>query len=252
MSTNIPQDWREYLDALMAGGGPLGLLLAAILAKMDNPANPMTDDMLDRAARQLGIISGDVNVTDRAARLLGIMYGNVGQVQQRAVSGDLLVQLQNAGVEIDPRDVSDRAARLLGIVYGALAQLQQKAGTFELLTEDTGVHTNPEQWLQDNHWNPAQITLNAAAAVNLGAAVAVGKVRRVKEITARNVSQANTVITLSVGGVAQISFDVPAQTTRTWSSEDGRSFAATTQPQIASSAAAGGGETYISASGVEK
>jgi len=34
--------------------------LAAILAKMDNPADPTTVDVLDRAARLLGIIYGDV------------------------------------------------------------------------------------------------------------------------------------------------------------------------------------------------
>ena len=117
---------------------------------------------------------------------------------------------------------------------------------------DTGVHTNPEQWLHDNHWDSdAEVVLNAAAAVNLGAAVAAGVVRRVKEITVRNTSQTDTVVTLSVGGVNRVSFDVPANTTRTWSSQDGRLFAAASQPQIESSAAAVGSETYVTAAGVE-
>jgi len=121
-----------------------------------------------------------------------------------------------------------------------------------LLTEDTGVHTNPEQWLNDNHWDSgAEVVLNAVAAVNLGAAVAAGVVRRIREITVRNTSQANTVVTLSVGAVNRLSFDVPANTTRVWYSDNGRLFVAASQPLIASSAAAAGQETYITASGVE-
>lgn len=118
--------------------------------------------------------------------------------------------------------------------------------------EDTGLNTNPARYLQIWHWDSGtELVLNAAAAVNLGAAVGAGLMRRIREITVRNAAQANTVITLSVGGVNRLSFDVPAQTTRTWSSEDGRAFVAASQPQIASSAAAGGSETYITASGIE-
>lgn len=132
-------------------------------------------------------------------------------------------------------------------------ELQQGvAPTYPLITEDTGVHTNPEQWLHDHHWDtPAEIVLAAAAAVNMGAAVAAGRVRRIREITVRNTAQANTVITLSVAGVNLLSFDVPQGTTRTWSSDNGRDFAAGSIPQIASSGAGVGTETFVSASGVE-
>lgn len=115
--------------------------LAAVLAKMDNPADPMTADVLDRAVR-----------------LVGVVYGSQAQqLLQRAVSFDLEVQLRTAGVEYDARqvraltaadivdvsdraarllgtvspvaastwDVSDRAARLLGVVYGSAASLLQ-------------------------------------------------------------------------------------------------------------------------------
>jgi len=44
-----------------------GISLTAILAKMDNPADPMLAD-----------------VTDRVGRLLGIVYGDVGQLRQNA------------------------------------------------------------------------------------------------------------------------------------------------------------------------
>lgn len=109
-----------------------------------------------------------------------------------------------------------------------------------------------ERYLHTYHWDSGtELVLNAAAAVNLGAAVGAGLTRRIREITVRHTGQTNTVITLSVGGVNRLSFDVPAQTTRTWSSQDGRAFVAAAQPQIASSAAAGGSETYITAAGVE-
>ena len=131
--------------------------------------------------------------------------------------------------------------------------LQQGAApVYPLITEDTGVHTNPEQWLHNFHWDSGvETVLNAAAAVNFGAVVAAGLARRVREITVRNLSQAATVITLSVGGVNRLSFDVPGNTTRTWSSEDGRAFTAGQQVQIASSAAGVGSETFVTASGVE-
>jgi hypothetical protein len=88
------------------------------------------------------------DVSDRAARLLGIIYGSQAQqLQQRAATFELLVQLTSAGVQIDPRDVSDRAARLLGIVYGSLTQLQQRAATFDLYVQlrNAGVEIDPRQ-----------------------------------------------------------------------------------------------------------
>lgn len=46
------------------------------------------------------------DVIDRADRLLGIVYGSEGQqIQQRATTYDLLVQLRHAGSEIDPRNI---------------------------------------------------------------------------------------------------------------------------------------------------
>ena len=114
------------------------------------------------------------------------------------------------------------------------------------------IDPNSEEWIHNNHHDTGvETVLNAAAAVNFGAVVAAGLVRRVREITVRNLSQAATVITLSVGGVNRLSFDVPGNTTRTWSSEDGRAFTAGQQPLIASSAAGAGTETFVTASGVE-
>lgn len=57
-----------------------------------------------RGAKATAVILGPVDVSDRAARLLGIVYGNLTQLQQRPVTNELLVQLANAGIQIDPRD----------------------------------------------------------------------------------------------------------------------------------------------------
>jgi len=64
------------------------------------------------------------DVVDRAARQMGLVYGSQNQIlQQKATTYELLV------------DAVDRAARLVGIVYGSQSQqLQQRALTYELLT----------------------------------------------------------------------------------------------------------------------
>jgi len=125
-----------------------------------------------------------------------------------------------------------------------------------LPTQDTGLHTNPEQWLQDNHWEPAAEVTVAAIGVggqqDLGAAVAGGEVRRIRELTMRNDGSNNTVVTLLVsGGATKLTTDVPAKTTRVWSSPDGRSFAAGQVSAVQTSDVTGG-STYVSASGVEE
>ena len=117
--------------------------------------------------------------------------------------------------------------------------------------DDSGANTNPERWLQDNHWNCDEVELVAAAtALALGAAVAVGATRRIREITIRNVGSNNTVVTITDGTDIKLSIDVPAQTTRVWSSQDGRLFAAGETPDAQTSDITGG-STYVSAGGVE-
>jgi hypothetical protein len=77
--------------------------------------------------------------------------------------------------------------------------------------------------------------------------------RRIREITIRHTGTNNTVVTLKVagvGGAVKLTIDVPAQTTRVWSSQDGRKFVAGEQPAVQSSDVTGG-NTYISAAGVE-
>lgn len=72
-----------------------------------NVVNTPTVDVIDRVGRLLGIINSitnPVDISDRAARLVGIVYGNLTQLQQRAITNELLVQLATAGVQYDARD----------------------------------------------------------------------------------------------------------------------------------------------------
>jgi len=127
-------------------------------------------------------------------------------------------------------------------------------GAAAIPVEDTGTNTNPERWLHENHWEAEEVTISAAGAggqQNLGSAVPTGKTRRIRELTIRHTGTNNTVVTLLIsGGATKLTIDVPAQTTRVWSSQDGREFDAGEQPAVQSSDVTGG-NTYVSASGVE-
>ena len=106
-----------------------------------------------------------------------------------------------------------------------------------------------------NGWTSGAEADLATAATDavLGVAVAAGKTRRIREITVRHAGTNNTVVTLKVsgvGGAIRLTFDVPAQTSRTWSSEDGRAFTAGEVPAVQTSDITGG-HTFVTASGVE-
>ena len=118
-----------------------------------------------------------------------------------------------------------------------------------------GQESNGELWLHENHWDSGdevECTI-VATDVNVGAVVAAGKTRRIREITVRHMGTANTIITLRLAGaaVARVSFMVPAQSSRVWSSQDGREFVAAEQAVVQSSNVTGG-STFISAAGVEE
>lgn len=117
-----------------------------------------------------------------------------------------------------------------------------------------GTHTNPELWLHTNHWEADEVTIAAAGVggqQNLGVAVPAGVTRRIREIKIRHAGTNNTTVTLLIAaGATKVTIDVPAQTTRVWSSQDGRLFTAGQQPVVQTSDVTGG-STYVSASGVE-
>jgi len=127
LGLNLAQIIRDVL-----GGGvdvDLPAEFAAIIAAIGTAAAAV--DIIDRWNRQLGKIDVERvlgaalahanpliarltdgvafvdprDVSDRQARLLGIIYGSQGQIQQRAATLDLLIQLRHAGVEIDPRAI---------------------------------------------------------------------------------------------------------------------------------------------------
>jgi len=108
------------------------------MPSMDVSTRPGYVDVIDRAARLLGVPYGSqaqplqqkattyellTDVIDRANRQLGYIYGSQNQtLQQKATTYELLV------------DVVDRAARLVGVVYGSQGQqLLQRASTYDLL-----------------------------------------------------------------------------------------------------------------------
>lgn len=132
--------------------------------------------------------------------------------------------------------------------------LMQDPVTGHLLTQDSGLNTNPERWLHVNHWEADEVTIAVAGAPgeqNLGAVVPAGETRRIRELTIRHAGSNPTVVTLLIsGGATKISIDVPAQTTRVWSSQDGREFDPGEQPAVQTSDITGG-STYVSAVGVE-
>ena len=123
-------------------------------------------------------------------------------------------------------------------------------------TQDTGLNTNPERWLQDNHWSTvAEVPIVAAGApgeLAFGAAVGAGVIRRIREVSIRHEGSNNTVVTIydAAAGNILLTIDVPAQSTRVWSSQDGRDVAATLQPVIRTSDVTGG-STFVSGAGVE-
>lgn len=111
---------------------------------------------------------------------------------------------------------------------------------------------NAEAWRHANHWQtPAEIALAAAAApANMGGPVPAGQTRRIREITIRHTGTNNTIISINVAAVVRLTIDIPAQTTRVWSSEDGIEFTGGEQPTIQTSDVAGGG-AQVSARGDE-
>lgn len=112
-----------------------------------------------------------------------------------------------------------------------------------------------EGYRQTEHWDSGAelviVTPGTAGALNLGAAVAAARTRRVREITARFTGTVNIVVTVRVNATIRLSFDLSAQATRVWSSQDGRKFLAGEQPQVYADLLTGG-TLYVTAGGIER
>ena len=112
--------------------------------------------------------------------------------------------------------------------------------------------TNPEKYRQDHHWEANEVEgVLAATSYDLGVAVAAGKTRRIREITIRHAGSDNTIVTLLINaGATKVTIDVPANTTRVWSSQDGIEFTAAQLSAFQTSDVTGG-STFVSATGLE-
>jgi len=116
-----------------------------------------------------------------------------------------------------------------------------------------------ERFLHENHWESEEVTIKTGGVAGqelLGEAVPEGKTRRIRELTIRHTGTNNTVVTLVAkatelpGTRTLLSIDVPAESTITWSSQDGREIMAGEQAAVQSSDVTGG-STFVSAAGVE-
>lgn len=88
---------------------------------LNNPltaANPVISGVYDAAGNRMPSMdvaarSGYVDVIDRAARLVGVIYGNQGQLAQRAATLEALVDIQRwGGTALTGRDITTDIAKL--------------------------------------------------------------------------------------------------------------------------------------------
>lgn len=110
-----------------------------------------------------------------------------------------------------------------------------------------------EEYRDKHHWDCDEVTIDTAGEPgkkNLGAAVPTGKKRRIRALKIRHTGTNNTVVTVLVGTTPKTTIDVPPQTTRVYSEQDGIKIKAAEQPIVQSSDVTGG-DTLIRASGLE-
>jgi len=116
------------------------------------------------------------------------------------------------------------------------------------------VSPNEEKWRHDNRWEAEEVTIAAVGVggeQNLGAVVPAGLTRRITQITVRHEGSNDTVVTLLIsGGATKWTYKVPTGMSRTIPLGNGREFAAAEQSAVQTSDVTGG-NTYVSASGVE-
>lgn len=91
IDVDVSDEWAREL-----GQVDLARVLGAALAH----ANPVIVRLTDGSA-----FIDPRDVSDRAARLLGVVYGSLDQLQQRATTKELIVQIQHQGAEKDPTQI---------------------------------------------------------------------------------------------------------------------------------------------------
>lgn len=113
LPVSLADDWARQLG-LVDLSRVLGAALSVtnpVIARLSN--GTIAIDPRDRnwtitesLARSWNLGETDIpDLLDKAARLLGIIYGDKGQLAQRTTSKDLFVQLRSAGSEIDPTQI---------------------------------------------------------------------------------------------------------------------------------------------------
>jgi len=90
----------DLYAAIRQGGSELSVSNPLFVGVVDASGNRMPS--MDTSTRP-----GYIDLIDRAARLLGIIYGDQGQLAQRATTRDIYVAIRYAGSEIDPRLIQD-------------------------------------------------------------------------------------------------------------------------------------------------
>lgn len=134
-------------NVAFAPGAIADVNLIQYLGVACGPANPVDVDPVDRAARLLGIVYGDLGQINQLVPADALAPGNALSVAGftfvfNGATWDMVREGNVAGSLLE--DVTDRAARLLGVVYGDLAQLQQIAAPGDALVpantlESTGL-----------------------------------------------------------------------------------------------------------------
>lgn len=203
-----PKSWPSSVAP--APGAITDVNLIQYLGVACGPLNPIDSDMVDRAARLLGIVYGSAGQILQLVPADGLAPGNSLEVAgfnfvYNGATWDMVREGAAAGSMLT--DPADRAARLLGITYGNQAQLQQVAGTLELITQDTGLNTNPRRYEKDNGFYSAPIARAGGVATALwtiatAPARTAGQVTTIYTLVIENATGAAITGWLEIGGVA--------------------------------------------------
>ena len=206
-------------------------------------------DPADRAARLLGVVYGDVGQVHQVTPADGVSPGDALSSAAfnlifNGATWDVVREGASAGSVLT--DVTDRAARLLGVVYGDAAQLNQttpadaltpansletsdflhvydsvaadwnrvREGTTvgSIVTEDTGLNTNPRRYEKDNGFVSAVVETVApyvpipmwavgTGAINPAGGRTAGEDSTIYSFHMHNRSGGNASAWLEIGGV---------------------------------------------------